>query len=133
MNTLLGETQAGDDPSSASENDDQPPVKKLCSLNNANNRTCMSTNPSVNSTDSHRNSRKYLYCFHFSYFIVSIATHFLTDLNVHSPEISAVTCIPSTSKQSPKFMSQSNSSLQGQDNSNSKYFRISSKSNKNIL
>lgn len=37
------------------------------------------------------------------------------DVNVLVPEISAVTCIPSTSKQSPKFTSQSSASLQNHD------------------
>lgn len=96
MNLLLGESRASNNPSSTGENDDQPPVKKLCPANNTNNRTCVSFNSSINSTN-HRNSH----------------------VNVHLPEISAVTCIPSTSRQSPKFVSQSNSSLMGQDNGSS--------------
>jgi len=40
------------------------------------------------------------------------------DVNVLLPEISAVTCIPSTSKQSPKFTSLPSASLQSQDAGN---------------
>lgn len=59
INTLLGEVQSPDDPMLASENDDQPPVKKLCTSNNTfsatNNRTCVDTSPSINLPDTHRN------------------------------------------------------------------------------
>lgn len=43
-------------------------------------------------------------------------------VDVHLPEISALTCLPGTSRQNPKFTSQSNSPLLGHDISNrSKY------------
>lgn len=62
MNMLLGETQSSDDPTSTSENDDQPPVKKLCTSNNSftstNYRPCVDSNPSINPADNHKNSRK---------------------------------------------------------------------------
>lgn len=60
MNMLLGESQSSDDPTSISENDDQPPVKKLCTSNNSftstNYRPCVDSNP----VDNHKNSRKKL-------------------------------------------------------------------------
>lgn len=65
MNMLLGDSQTGDDPSSASEHDDQPPVKKLCTSNNTftivNNRTRVDTSPLINSDDNHRDSGKRLH------------------------------------------------------------------------
>ncbi|XP_026812256.1 nuclear pore complex protein Nup153 [Rhopalosiphum maidis] len=90
MNTLINDAQTDDDPTSMTENDDQPPVKKLCTSNNSFTNTKY---PPTNSTDNHRGS----------------------NVNVLLPEISAVTCIPSTSKQSPKFISQLSSSLQTHD------------------
>lgn len=42
-------------------------------------------------------------------------------MNVLLPEISAVTCLPSTSRQNPKFTSQSNSSLSHDIGSKSEY------------
>ncbi|XP_050066767.1 nuclear pore complex protein Nup153-like isoform X2 [Aphis gossypii] len=86
MNTLISDAQTDDDRTSMTENDDQPPVKKLCTSNNSFTNTKY---PPTNSTDNHRGS----------------------NVNVLLPEISAVTCIPSTSKQSPKFTSQSSSPL----------------------
>jgi nuclear pore complex protein Nup153 len=90
MNTLISDAQTNDDPTSTTENDDQPPVKKLCTSNNSFTNTKYQH---TNSTDNHRSS----------------------NVNALLPEISAVTCIPSTSKQSPKFTSQSSTSLQNHD------------------
>ncbi|XP_003244255.1 nuclear pore complex protein Nup153 isoform X2 [Acyrthosiphon pisum] len=90
MNTLISDAQTDDDPTSTTENDDQPPVKKLCTSNNSFTNTKYQH---TNSTDNHRTP----------------------NVNVLLPEISAVTCIPSTSKQSPKFTSQSSASLQNHD------------------
>ncbi|KAL5240228.1 hypothetical protein ACI65C_007638 [Semiaphis heraclei] len=93
MNTLISDTQTDDDPTSMTESDDQPPVKKLCtSVNSFTNTKYQPTN----STDNHRSS----------------------NVNVLLPEISADTCIPSTSKQSPKFTSLPSVSLKSQDAGN---------------
>ncbi|XP_060871258.1 nuclear pore complex protein Nup153-like [Metopolophium dirhodum] len=91
MNTLISDAQTDDDPTSTTENNDQPPVKKLCTSNNSFTNTKYQH---TNSTDNHRSS---------------------SNVNVLLPEISAVTCIPSTSKQSPKFTSQSSASLLNHD------------------
>lgn len=93
MNTLISDAQTNDDRTSMTENDDQPPVKKLCTSNNSFTNTKY---PPTNSTDNHRGS----------------------NVNVLLPEISAVTCIPSTSKQSPKFTSQLSSPLGCRDAGN---------------
>ncbi|XP_025203258.1 nuclear pore complex protein Nup153-like [Melanaphis sacchari] len=90
MNTLISDAQTDDGPTSVTENDDQPPVKKLCTSNNSFTNTKYLP---TSSTDNHRGS----------------------NVNVLLPEISAITCIPSTSKQSPKFTSHSSSSLQSHD------------------
>lgn len=123
---LLGESRPDDNPSLTSESNDQPPVKKLCTSNNTfvntNNRTSVDTSQSMKSTDNHRNSRKLngfslLLSRHFNY-----CTYIYIDVNVLLPEIFAGTCLPGTSRQSPKFTNQSNSSSVGQDIGNkSKY------------
>lgn len=84
MNMLLGDSQTGDDPPSASEHDDQPPVKKLCtSINtftNVNNRTRVDTSPLVNSDENHRHSSKRLQqpfvylCMHFNLIAIIVFT-----------------------------------------------------------
>lgn len=63
MNVLLGKSQSGDDSTLSTENEDQPPMKKMCTSNNTflNNRMCVDTNPSVNSIENHRNSSKFNY------------------------------------------------------------------------
>lgn len=63
MNTLLGESQSGDDMNLSTENDDQPPVKKMCTPNDTfvNNRTSVDTHPFANSTENPINSRKLKY------------------------------------------------------------------------
>lgn len=62
MNTLLGESQSGNDLILTNESNDHPPVKKLCTSNNTftstNIRTCVDTNASISSIDNHKNSRK---------------------------------------------------------------------------
>lgn len=63
MNSFLSETQSNDGPISLSENNDQPPVKKLCTSNNtfttnSNYHSSLDTKPSINSTDDARNFRK---------------------------------------------------------------------------
>lgn len=72
MNIILGESQSGDDLPLASDNDDQPPVKKLCTSNNTftnvNKRTCIDPNP-TSSIDDHRNSRKYIHQIKFYDFV----------------------------------------------------------------
>lgn len=46
-------------------------------------------------------------------------------VDVHLPDISTVSCVPSTSRQIPKFASQSNSSLLGHEMSiRSKYIPL---------
>lgn len=130
MNMLLGETQSVDDSTSTTEHDDQPPVKKLCTSNNTfsttNNRTCVDTSSSINSPDNHRNSRVYkLILSPVAVPSFQIKYLFSVDVNVPLPEISAVNCAPSTSKQSPKFITQSNSSSFNIDITNrGKYFRF---------
>lgn len=97
MNTLISDAQTDDDPTSTTENDDQPPVKKLCTVHNSFTNTKYQP---TNSSDNHRNS----------------------NVNVLLPEISAVTCIPSTSKQSPKFTSQPSTSLQSHEIGNRRMY-----------
>lgn len=62
MNMLLGESQSGNELLLTNENNDQPPVKKLCTSNNTftstNNRTYVDTNSPRNSVDNHKNSSK---------------------------------------------------------------------------
>jgi len=116
MNTLISDAQTDDDPTSTTENDDQPPVKKLCTSNNSFTNTKYQH---TNSTDNHRSSSKpwsimlILWCLMSTFF--NCCTWKCVDVNALLPEISAVTCIPSTSKQSPKFTSQSSASLQNHD------------------
>lgn len=75
VNMLLGESQSSDDPTSICENDDQPPVKKLCTSNNSftstNYRPCVDSNPLINTVDNHNKSRKK------NYFCFSIASSFI--------------------------------------------------------
>lgn len=116
MNTLISDAQTDDDPTATTENDDQPPVKKLCTSNNTFTNTKYQT---TNSTDNHRSSSKLWSIMLILWYLVSTFFNSCTckfvDVNVLLPEISAVTCIPSTSKQSPKFTSLSNASLQSHD------------------
>lgn len=57
MNTLISDAQTDDDRTSMTENDDQPPVKKLCTSNNSFTNTKY---PPTNSTDNHRGSSELL-------------------------------------------------------------------------
>lgn len=63
MNMLLGESQTVDEMNLSTENEEQPPMKKLCTPNNTfvNNRTGVDTKLYINSTDNLRNSRMLTY------------------------------------------------------------------------
>ncbi|XP_050422624.1 nuclear pore complex protein Nup153 [Adelges cooleyi] len=93
MNKLMSDPLSDNDPS-PSETDDQPPVKKLCTPNNTfmkyTNRSGCSPSVSLITPDNHRNS---------------------TTVNVQIPEMSAVTCIPSTSRQCSSLVNQSSPSI----------------------